>query len=94
MAPFNPPPHTVAVLAFANMSNDPAQEYLSDGLAEALIDVLSRVDQLRVTARTSSFTFKGHTATIEEIGRKLNRRRRAGRGACASKARICASMRI
>ena len=72
MAPFNPPPHTVAVLAFANMSNDPAQEYLSDGLAEALIDVLSRVDQLRVTARTSSFTFKGHTATIEEIGRKLN----------------------
>ncbi len=70
--PFNPPPHTVAVLAFDNLSNDPAQEYLSDGLAEAVIDVLSRVDQLRVTARTSSFTFKGQAATIEEIGHKLN----------------------
>jgi len=71
-SPFISPPRTVAVLAFANMSNDPAQEYLSDGLSEALIDVLSRVDQLRVTARTSSFTFKGRAATIEEIGRKLN----------------------
>jgi TolB-like protein/DNA-binding winged helix-turn-helix (wHTH) protein/tetratricopeptide (TPR) repeat protein len=71
-SPFNSAPRTVAVLAFANMSNDPAQEYLADGLSEALIDVLSRVDQLRVTARTSSFTFKGRAATIQEIGRTLN----------------------
>jgi TolB-like protein/DNA-binding winged helix-turn-helix (wHTH) protein len=71
-APFNPPPHSVAVLAFTNLSNDPAQDYLSDGLSEALIDVLSRVGQLQVTARTSSFYFKGKPATIDEIARRLN----------------------
>lgn len=71
-APFNPPPHSVAVLAFANLSNDPAQDYLSDGLSEALIDLLSRVNELRVTARTSSFYYKGRTATIADIARALN----------------------
>jgi len=71
-APFNPPAHSIAILAFANLSNDPAQDYLSDGLSEALIDVLSRVNQLQVTARTSSFTFKGKSATIGEIARRLN----------------------
>ena len=71
-APFSPPPQSVAVLAFANLSSDPAQDYLSDGLSEALIDLLSRVNELRVTARTSSFVFKGKTATIGEIARALN----------------------
>jgi TolB-like protein/DNA-binding winged helix-turn-helix (wHTH) protein/Tfp pilus assembly protein PilF len=71
-APFNPPPHSIAVLAFANLSNDAGQDYLSDGLAEALIDLLSRIDALRVTARTSSFYFKGRAATVEDIARKLN----------------------
>jgi TolB-like protein/DNA-binding winged helix-turn-helix (wHTH) protein len=69
---FNPPPHSVAVLAFANLSNDPAADYLSDGLSEALIDALSRVNDLQVTARTSSFYFKGRAATIGDIARKLN----------------------
>ncbi len=69
---FNPPPRSVAVLAFANLSSDPAQDYLSDGLSEAVIDTLSRVNQLQVTARTSSFYFKGHAATIDQIARHLN----------------------
>jgi TolB-like protein/DNA-binding winged helix-turn-helix (wHTH) protein/Flp pilus assembly protein TadD len=69
---FNPPPHSIAVLAFTNLSRDPGADYLSDGLSEALVDVLSRVDQLQVTARTSSFAFKGKAATVGEIARKLN----------------------
>ena len=69
---FNPPPHSVAVLAFANMSGDPAQEYFSDGLSEELIDLLSRVPALRVAGRTSSFSFKSKPATIAEIARTLN----------------------
>ena len=70
--PFNPPPYTVAVLAFANLSGNPAEEYLSDSLSEEVIDVLSRVSRLQVTARTSSFFFKGKAATIDEIARRLN----------------------
>ncbi len=69
---FNPPPHSVAILAFANMSGDPAQEYFSDGLSEELIDLLSRVRPLHVVGRTSSFSFKGKPATIGEIARTLN----------------------
>ena len=65
-------PHSIAVLAFTNMTGDPSQDYLSDGLSEELIDVLSRVDQLQVTARTSSFYFKGESATIEQIASRLN----------------------
>ena len=70
--PFNPPPHSVAVLAFTNFSNDPNQEYLSDGLSDELIDSLSRLRDLRVVARTSSFYFKGKSATIDEIAHRLN----------------------
>jgi TolB-like protein len=60
------------VLPFANLSGDPGQDYLSDGLAEALIDVLSRINDLQVTAQTSSFSFKGRPATVGEIARTLN----------------------
>ena len=70
--PFNPPPHSVAVLAFTNLSGDPEQEYLSDGLSDELIDSLSRIPELRVVARTSSFYFKGKASTIDEIARRLN----------------------
>jgi TolB-like protein/DNA-binding winged helix-turn-helix (wHTH) protein len=69
---FNPPAHSVGVLAFTNMSGDPQQEYFSDGLSEELINALSRTDAIRVAARMSAFTFKGSTATIGEIARKLN----------------------
>ena len=70
--PFNPPPHSLAVLAFANMSGDSTQEYFSDGLSEELIELLSRVPALRVAGRTSSFSFKSKPATIAEIARTLN----------------------
>jgi TolB-like protein/DNA-binding winged helix-turn-helix (wHTH) protein len=71
-AVFAPPPHSVAVLAFSNMSGDPGQEYFADGLSEELINALSRVRQLKVVARTSSFYFKGRQTTIGEIAQKLN----------------------
>ena len=70
--PFAPPPHSLAVLAFTNLSGDPAQEYFSDGLSEELIDALSHIGALHVTARTSSFYFKGRAATVAEIARQLN----------------------
>ena len=70
--PFVPPPRSIAVLAFTNLSGDPSQEYFSDGLSEELIDSLSRIRQLQVAARTSSFLFKAQPATIGDIARKLN----------------------
>ncbi|GAC1460889.1 MAG: hypothetical protein PVS2B3_15570 [Steroidobacteraceae bacterium] len=62
---------SIAVLPFVDMSEKRDQEYFSDGLAEELIDALTRVANLRVPARTSSFSFKGKAATIEEIARAL-----------------------
>ncbi|MEP6508332.1 MAG: protein kinase, partial [Gemmatimonadales bacterium] len=71
-------PHTtvsaaksVAVLPFANMSADPENEYFTDGMAEELINALSKIQALRVASRTSSFAFKGKNEDISEIGRKL-----------------------
>ena len=66
------PPHSVAVLPFANMSGDPAQDYFSDGLSEELLDSLSSIPDLHVAARISSFTFKDKGAMIADIGRELN----------------------
>ncbi|MES1194248.1 MAG: hypothetical protein ABUL65_00045, partial [Opitutus sp.] len=63
---------SVAVLAFANLSDDKANEYFSDGISEELLNVLAKVPKLKVAARTSSFYFKGHTATVQEIGRQLH----------------------
>ncbi len=63
---------SVAVLPFANMSGDPAQEYFSDGFTEELIDRLSSIPDLRVAARTSSFEFKNKPQDIREISRRLN----------------------
>jgi len=71
-AAFNPPPHSIAVLPFVNMSGDEGQEYFSDGVSEELIDALSHVVALQVCARTSSFTFKGKNVDAGTIGRKLN----------------------
>jgi serine/threonine-protein kinase len=62
---------SVAVLPFVNMSGNPENEYFSDGLSEELLNVLAKVSALKVAARTSSFHFKGHTGSIEEIAAKL-----------------------
>jgi serine/threonine-protein kinase len=69
---FNPPPHSIAVLPFDNMSGDEGQEYFSDGVSEELINALSHVAALQVSARTSSFTFKGKKVDAGTIARKLN----------------------
>jgi TolB-like protein/Flp pilus assembly protein TadD len=63
---------SVAVLAFANLSDDKANEYFSDGISEELLNVLAKVPGLRVAARTSAFYFKGRNATAQEIGQKLS----------------------
>jgi TolB-like protein len=63
---------SIAVLPFVDMSEKKDQEFFSDGLAEELIDLLTKVPDLRVPARTSSFYFKGQHATIAEIARALS----------------------
>jgi TolB-like protein/Tfp pilus assembly protein PilF len=65
------PEKSIAVLPFADMSARGDQEYFSDGLAEALIDLLTQVRDLRVPARTSSFSFKGKSDDIATIAQKL-----------------------
>jgi TolB-like protein/Tfp pilus assembly protein PilF len=67
-----PPPHSVAVLPFVNMSGDPKQEYFSDGISEELLNALSRLNDLQVAARTSSFSFKGQNVDVSTIAHKLN----------------------
>jgi len=62
---------SVAVLPFINMSEDAQNEYFSDGISEELLNVLVRVKGLRVPSRTSSFTFKGSTKKLAEIGEEL-----------------------
>ena len=62
---------SIAVLPFVNMSSDPEQEYFSDGLAEELLDRLAKLEGLRVTARTSSFVFKGRNEDVRTIGQRL-----------------------
>ena len=63
---------SIAVLPFVNMSADANNEYFSDGLSEELLNLLAKVDGLKVAARTSSFKFKNSEADIAEIGSKLN----------------------
>lgn len=65
------PRKSIAVLPFANMSGDPDQEYFSDGLAEEILNVLSRVPGLEVTSRTSSFAFKGTGLNIAQVAEQL-----------------------
>jgi adenylate cyclase len=66
------PTNSVAVLPFANLSNDRNQEYFSDGISEDLLNLLTKIPQLQVTARTSSFSFKHEDITIPEIAHKLH----------------------
>ncbi len=65
------PEKSIAVLAFDNLSDDKGSEYFSDGISEELLTVLQKIPGLHVAARTSSFSFKGKSATAQEIGHKL-----------------------
>jgi TolB-like protein/Tfp pilus assembly protein PilF len=62
---------SLAVLPFANMSPDPENEFFADGISEELLNVLSRVGQLKVASRTSAFAFKGKDKSVREIAREL-----------------------
>ena len=62
---------SIAVLPFANMSGDAAQDYFSDGISEELLNLLAKVPQLRVISRSSAFAFKGQAIGIPEIARQL-----------------------
>jgi TolB-like protein len=63
---------SIAVLPFVNMSDDPGNEYFSDGISEELLNVLVRVEGLRVASRTSSFAFKDKDVSIPSIAKELN----------------------
>ena len=67
-----PPKHSIAVLPFSDMSPEGDQEYLGDGVAEEILNALVKVTELRVTGRTSSFSFKGKDDDIQSIGETLN----------------------
>jgi len=76
--PVAPPPvaparggHTIAVLPFANLSAAPDNEYFCDGLAEEMLNALTKIDGLTVAARTSAFSFKGKNVNTSQIGRAL-----------------------
>src|SRR6516225_9702486 len=74
----SPPPlpdkPSIAVLPFENMSGDSEQEYFADGIAEDVLTTLSKIQELLVIARNSSFVFKGQARDIREIGRMLGAR--------------------
>jgi TolB-like protein len=63
---------SIAVLPFVNMSDEKSNEYFSDGISEELLNLLAKIPQLQVTARTSSFSFKGKEVAIPEIARTLH----------------------
>jgi adenylate cyclase len=62
---------SIAVLAFTNMSGDPEQEYFSDGISEDIITDLSKLPELHVIARNSTFTYKGKSVDVKQVGREL-----------------------
>ena len=63
---------SIAVLPFVNMSNDPEQEYFCDGISEEIINALAQLNNLRVIARTSAFSFKDKNVDVREIGKTLD----------------------
>ncbi len=63
--------HTIAVLPFVNMSGDVENEYFSDGISEEILNLLTKLPQLKVSSRTSSFVFKGKDASIPMVAREL-----------------------
>ena len=70
-APAPPDKPSIAVLAFTNMSGDTEQEYFSDGISEDIITDLSKLSELQVIARNSTFTYKGKPVDVKQVGREL-----------------------
>ena len=83
---------SIAVLPFADMSAAKNQEYMGDGMAEELLNLLAQVPELKVIARTSSFAFKGQNIEIDEIAKRLNVAH-VLEGACEPPAISCVSPR-
>jgi hypothetical protein len=79
---FNPPPHSIAVLPFVNLSGDKEQEYFSDGLTEELLNSLSEINELQVAARTSAFLIQGTPGHCHRCPQA--ERRRSPRRLCAA----------
>ncbi len=67
-----PPERSIAVLAFENMSGDPDQEYLSDGVSEEILNLLAQIPELVVISRSSAFSFKGKDVPMPAIAERLN----------------------
>ena len=67
----SPESNTIAVLPFINMSSDPEQEYFSDGITEEVLNLLVKIPELKVTSRTSVFSFKGEKIDIPMVAEKL-----------------------
>jgi len=63
---------SIAVLPFVNMSDDPGNEYFSDGISEEILNLLAKIPEMRVTSRSSAFSFKGQNASIPTIAAALN----------------------
>jgi adenylate cyclase len=63
---------SIAVLPFVNLSGDPENEYFSDGISEEILNLLTKLQQLRVASRTSSFAFKGKKADIRAVAQRLS----------------------
>lgn len=71
-ATFTPPPHSIAVLPFVNLSGNKDQEYFSEGLTEEILNSLTDIEGLQVSGRTSAFSFQGKDADLGTIARKLD----------------------
>jgi len=71
-APVQAAAKSIAVLPFVNISGDTANEYFADGLSEELLNLLAKIPDLRVAARTSAFKFKGEKIDVQEVAQKLN----------------------
>ncbi len=63
---------SIAVLPFVNMSDDPGNEYFSDGISEEILNLLVKIPELRVTSRSSAFSFKGQNVDVPTMATKLN----------------------
>jgi TolB-like protein/Tfp pilus assembly protein PilF len=72
IVPSTETPRSVAVLPFANWSESPDNEYLSDGITDEIINALTRVEGLKVVSRTTAFAYKGRSEDVRAIGRELN----------------------